>query len=167
MSDQPFFPPPKPRGDAYRELQERPLTAVEPTADAAPKKPVLVSRADAPLPSVRAKKEAQLDAIIRSPGDERSFWLKTSFVANHPRLTGFLLLLPGAPFTWLTYQAVHTHVGSRGLAIGPLLMGIGFYLLVFGMPIDPATGRPPARWQIGAIVAAVGATVATVVAGFR
>ena len=132
----------------------------------APASPVVMTRPDAPL-SVRAKKQAQLDAIIRSPGDERGFWLKTGFVANHPRLAGVLLLLPGVPFTLLTYEAGRAHVRSRGLALGPFLVGIGLYLLVFGMPIDPVSSRPSTRWQIGALVAVLLATLATLAAALR
>lgn len=147
MADEPFFPPPKPRG-AYREPQERPVVPdIEPAPEPEKPKRVFASRADQELRDA-SKKHEQLEEILKDGfKEERAFWFHKSFVVNHPRITGALFLVPGLFFTALAYDTMYHRFRSyRGSGIGPTLLAVGLLLLIFGFPIDRTTGRLPVWW---------------------
>jgi hypothetical protein len=51
--------------------------------------------------------------------------------------------------------------------MGPFLFTLGLYLLIFGMPIDPETGKPKGSWQIGFLAAVVLAMLVLFVVIFK
>lgn len=159
VADEPFFPPPKPRGAMYREPQERPITTNEdePHGEA---KPIVVSRPDESPPA--SKKSEQLDQILSSTGDEHSCWASQGFAARHPRIAGAILAVPGVFFSSLVLEATRHKVYVRGFMIGPSLLAVGLYFVIAGMPIDARTGRVAAWWPWGLAVATFAGLLATI-----
>lgn len=143
MGDAPFFPPPKPKGGAYRE-PERPIrTDAEP-----PRKRVVVTRpseVDAPL-----TREEKVGSLLEDARDERGFWERHSFWANHPRITGAFLLVAGGVLSVPVIEAARAHVSYRvrGSSIGVLMAATGLWSLVAGYPVEH-DGRFPRWWVVG------------------
>src|SRR5262245_26511320 len=134
MADPPFFPPPKPR-QSYREAAPPATLPDEPVR----RKPVVVSRP--PTDANAAPTTEGARALVR---DERGFWAKQNFAVRHPRLVGTFVFAMGV---WLIHGAVNVllHGGvysTRTVIGGPFGLTMGLFLITFGCPLDPETGRP-------------------------
>jgi hypothetical protein len=147
VADEPFFPPPKKKGDAYRE----PARIIVPAAEPSPKR-IVVSRAiedDAP-----ETREEKVGSLLEDARDERGFWERHSFWANHPRITGAILFVVGGVLSIPVIEAARAHAGyrMRGSALGVLMASTGLWSLIAGYPVE-RDGRFPRWWVLGLVVA--------------
>ncbi len=83
-------------------------------------------------------------------------WIGSRAV-KHPRLMGAgciggMLLLGGVNYAILDSE--HEYYPQL-LVLTPVIGMLGLWLLVFGQPIDPATGKPAKWWRFGAGAATV------------
>jgi hypothetical protein len=83
-------------------------------------------------------------------------WIGSRAV-KHPRLMGAgciagMLLLGGVNYAILDSE--HEYYPQL-LVLTPVIGTLGSWLLVFGQPIDPATGKPAKWWRFGAGAAMV------------
>ncbi len=150
----PHFPPPRPKGGAYRAPAETPLAPAE--APAAPS-PVVVHRPDAPPDSAASRRASAARTLVEGSSRERTFWARHRFFARHPRLVGGFSAAAGG---FLTASNVGTllnggYYSPRGTVLGALALVVGLYALVFGYPLDD-DGRVP-RWYAFGLAGAVGA----------
>lgn len=160
MADEPFFPPPQPKGGAYRE-PEKPIASIDP-----PRKRIVVSRAtevDAPL-----TREEKVGSLLDDARDERGFWERHSFWANYPRITGAFLFVAGGVLSIPMVEAARSHVGyrARGSTIGIFMAATGLWSLVAGYPVE-RDGRFPRWWVVGLAVTNVVGLLLLLVAMMR
>ncbi len=81
--------------------------------------------------------------ITRPPGN--------TGVMKNPRLTGGVLLGLGAFLAGLNYWMLESEgrYYVKAMLLMPFAVLYGLFLLGFGQPLDPATGKPKMWWRIG------------------
>jgi len=158
MADEPRFPPPRPRGSAYREASAR----VSPEAPVDAPKPVIVTRPEAPKSERNPGVGLRPSDLLGPGGAERQYWENQTFTARHPRWTGAFAVVVGALAlapTLLDRAEGHRHTGGRGAVLGGVAVMAGLWLLVTGYPRE-ADGRAPSWWGVSlAALSAFGAVV--------
>lgn len=151
MADEPRFPPPRPRGSAYREADARVPPTAPTAAPESSRKPVVVTRPEAPK-SERDPSVAPRAADLLVPvGAERRYWESHTFAARHPRWTGAFSVVVGAfalAPTLIARAEGHRYAGGRGALLGGTLVMAGLFMLFAGYPLG-SEGKPPSWWVIG------------------
>jgi len=77
------------------------------------------------------------------PGDAK--------LLKNPRLMGLMLLGIGVFLGGINYWSVTSNgrYYIKAMLLAPFALTSGLYLLAFGQPVDPATGKPRMWWRIG------------------
>ena len=96
--------------------------------------------------SLRVVRTAQRPAdrgATRGPG--RSKLLK------NPRLMGLMLVGLGILLGGINYWSLSSNgrYYIKAMFLTPFAITYGVYLLAFGQPVDPATGKPRMWWRVG------------------
>ncbi len=153
VADDPFFPPPEPRG-GYRERQERPVTAVEPVARTS--RPVVAKRPESDAPARRASRDEEVRSLPEVMREEREFAARNSFANRHPRVIGAFVAAIGAFLMAMTISTLR-HGGlysTRSAMGGPFALSIGLFVLAFGIQRG-ADHRPTRTWTTALFVCSI------------
>jgi hypothetical protein len=152
VDERPFFPPPRPRGEPYRE--PAPVPAVtEVAAPAQPRKAIVFVTRPEPQPDETPPR--RVPAAPNLFAKERSYWDRYGTFTRFPRVFGALLVALGGSVTWSSVDTLlhGGFYGRRSAVLGPVALATGLWPLIFGMPRDG--GHPPPWWTLGYVTCAV------------
>ena len=110
-----------------------------------------------PSPNNPYQQYGQLNVQPAAPARPGATGTGYNKVLKKPRLSGLGLLALGLALGAFNYWSI-TNDGRyyiKAMLIGPFAVVFGLYLMVFGQPIDPATGKPTRLWTAGSIISMI------------